>query len=295
MGDRNYTSVEASDFSMLVRNANHSFSSLFDSIHRDPFQANTRRHRKSLLVVSLLGFALIYTGITPTKITNLGIDFSPGNQQGILTMFSMLITYFLILFFINGVSDFVSWKLERRSKKEMFENEITKLKDHLVREEFLIGEVYRENNPGRLSGVESLDGNLRNRKLLDSLYESSEDLVRKVAQEKYCFGIVTKNDLSNLSITQVLGVIIGFRAYQSLGIDDRAFPSHQWREVNLNRELFSAGRLTDQSGFLKIRLRDKWSFFNPVRLVLEYSVPIGFALGTLAALMVEILYLDGAF
>lgn len=94
----------------------------------DPLSEVTRRERKLLLGLSVVSLIVVKTGLIPTKISALGVELSITNQQSLLSLFSLVLCYFLTAFLIYGVSDFMGWHRAIRRQREQFE------KERLIRE-----------------------------------------------------------------------------------------------------------------------------------------------------------------
>lgn len=77
----------------------------------DPLKEITRKERRYLLGVSVLGIAIVKAGIVPTKLTTFGVEFEKVNQQWLLLVLGFVILYFLIAFIIYSTSDFIVWRL----------------------------------------------------------------------------------------------------------------------------------------------------------------------------------------
>lgn len=82
---------------------------------RDPLTEVTRKERRALLGMSVLGIALVKTGFVPTKISALGIEFSQADQKSILTILAFVVIYFLVAFVVYATTDFLTWRLAFRS------------------------------------------------------------------------------------------------------------------------------------------------------------------------------------
>lgn len=76
---------------------------------RDPLSDITRKERKFLLGICAIAITIVKTGLIPTKISALGVDFSPLDQKSILVILTIIVAYFLAAFLIYAVSDFVAW------------------------------------------------------------------------------------------------------------------------------------------------------------------------------------------
>jgi len=77
---------------------------------KDPLSDVTRKERRTLLGVSALGIVMVKTGLVPTKISALGIDFSPTDQKTILQAVAVVVIYFLVAFITYAASDFLAWR-----------------------------------------------------------------------------------------------------------------------------------------------------------------------------------------
>lgn len=80
---------------------------------KDPLSPATREERKILLAVSAIGLAIDVLGLVPTKISSLGIDFSPGIHATTKLMISVIIVYFLAAFLIYAWHDYTFGRFSR--------------------------------------------------------------------------------------------------------------------------------------------------------------------------------------
>lgn len=78
---------------------------------KDPISNVTRKVRKSLLVVSLLGITIPQTALIPTRITTLGVDLTQADQETLYLILSLIIVYFLFSFIVYSISDFIRWRI----------------------------------------------------------------------------------------------------------------------------------------------------------------------------------------
>lgn len=102
---------------------NHNFE---QSLLRDALSEVARKERRSLLGISLFGITLKNSGMVPSKIPSLGIEFQLADQQTLLLIVAFIILYFIVAFIIYAASDYLSWKLEIKSwvlEKTVSENE----------------------------------------------------------------------------------------------------------------------------------------------------------------------------
>ena len=78
----------------------------------DPLSEVTRKERRALLGVSALGMAMSATGLIPTKISALGIEFPPTEQASFVWAITGVVFFYLIAFIVYAWSDYISWKIE---------------------------------------------------------------------------------------------------------------------------------------------------------------------------------------
>ena len=81
----------------------------------------SRRERHALLVASAIGLTMASTGLLPTKISALGIDFSISDQAAMLKLLAAAILYLLLAFSAHSYADYMEWltafQAARRSTK----------------------------------------------------------------------------------------------------------------------------------------------------------------------------------
>ena len=82
---------------------------------RNPLSEVTRSERRTLLGASAVGIIIVKTGLVPSKISALGIEFSQADQKSLLFAIAAIITYFLAAFMVYAASDFLSWRLSMYS------------------------------------------------------------------------------------------------------------------------------------------------------------------------------------
>lgn len=86
--------------------------SISDIRSQDPLSEHSRKERRNLLLICLLGLIMKKAGLIPTKISTLGIEFTQTNQSTLLLLTGLLVTYYLISFIIYSFTDFVAWRLD---------------------------------------------------------------------------------------------------------------------------------------------------------------------------------------
>jgi hypothetical protein len=97
---------------------------------KDPLSEETRKSRKLLLAFSFIGIAIVHTGFIPTKIESMGIKFEKVDQDNILFLLGIVVSYFLLSFLVYAFSDFLiirvnllyNWKLIIDEKIKAIEN-----------------------------------------------------------------------------------------------------------------------------------------------------------------------------
>ncbi len=82
---------------------------------RDPLSQVTRNERRFLLGVSMVGITLVKTGLVPSRISALGIEFTKTDQKSLLFIVALITAYFVVAFTIYAVSDFIAWRLVYRA------------------------------------------------------------------------------------------------------------------------------------------------------------------------------------
>ena len=63
---------------------------------RDPLSDTTRKERRSLLGASALGIVIVKSGLVPSKITALGIEFTRTDQRALLAALAAVVVYLLV-------------------------------------------------------------------------------------------------------------------------------------------------------------------------------------------------------
>jgi len=78
------------------------------AILKSPLSDDTKNERRNLLVASAIGIIIVKTGLIPTKISALGIEFSQTDKTMLLKILAWIMIYLTISFSIYALSDFVS-------------------------------------------------------------------------------------------------------------------------------------------------------------------------------------------
>ena len=82
---------------------------------QDALTATTRRIRTALLVFSVLGFIMKKTGLVPSKIAGLGIEFTADHRTSLTLIVLLATLYFLVAFVVYALADFSKWQLTLRA------------------------------------------------------------------------------------------------------------------------------------------------------------------------------------
>ena len=117
----------------------------------DPLGEETRKERRFLLALSLISIVIVKTGLMPTKISALGVEFTPSDQVTILWVMIFLIVYALGAFVIYGFSDFVKWQASQRLVAKKAFSERSTLEDLLEKEAEKIIATLLEKEPELIS------------------------------------------------------------------------------------------------------------------------------------------------
>ena len=79
---------------------------------REPLSETTRKARKNLLALSVIGIAINRGGLIPKEISSLGIIFEQHNQDSLILLLAVIISYHLSAFIIYSFSESQAWKLD---------------------------------------------------------------------------------------------------------------------------------------------------------------------------------------
>ncbi|MCD4724549.1 MAG: hypothetical protein K8R63_06860 [Bacteroidales bacterium] len=86
------------------------YSEQTNIVLKDPLSPISRKTRRNLLISSLITVFIVYSGLIPTKITSLGIEFSNANKSYILIVLGCVVVYFITAFYVSGIADYRIWK-----------------------------------------------------------------------------------------------------------------------------------------------------------------------------------------
>lgn len=84
----------------------------------DPLREVTRKERRMLLGLSLLGLAVAFTGLTPQSIPAFGITFEPSDREALRQLFAGMLTFFLAAFLLYGWTDFLTWRMNYHKERQ---------------------------------------------------------------------------------------------------------------------------------------------------------------------------------
>ena len=85
-----------------------------DLVSYDPLTEVTRRERTALLGLSMLGLALVAVPLIPEKFGVFGLEFTKLNQKNFLSIYALLLGYYVAAFSIYAFTDFVAWRRTER-------------------------------------------------------------------------------------------------------------------------------------------------------------------------------------
>lgn len=92
---------------------------------QDPLTGTTRHMRSSLLASSVLGLIIAKTGLIPSRIGDLGIEFTADHRASLIIIVLFTVLYFFVAFLVYALSDFSRWQLSLRAsllRKKAIEN-----------------------------------------------------------------------------------------------------------------------------------------------------------------------------
>ena len=77
----------------------------------NPLNEVTRKDRRALLGISVIGIIIVKGNIMPAKLTALGIEFGKTDQNFLLLVIVLITLYFLFAFASYASSDFLEFKI----------------------------------------------------------------------------------------------------------------------------------------------------------------------------------------
>jgi hypothetical protein len=81
----------------------------------DPFSVVTRAERRSLLVTNLILFAVVFGGLTPSRISALGIETTTFHRRLLVALLIGVAMYFLCAFLLYARADLQAWHQVEKS------------------------------------------------------------------------------------------------------------------------------------------------------------------------------------
>lgn len=87
-------------------------SKYLDIFSKDPLSSSTYQNRKYLLFISLATIAIYKAGFLPKKISWADIELSKSNLESLKFFLFIILTYFLISFFISSIFEIITWLKE---------------------------------------------------------------------------------------------------------------------------------------------------------------------------------------
>jgi len=116
----------------------------------DPLREVTRKDRRALLRISVIGIVIVKANIMPTKLTAFGIEFGKTDQNFLLLAIFLITLYFLFAFAIYAFSDLMEFQID---VKRLFKERKTLknfVKDPYVKEEEEVARRYINRSIGAL-------------------------------------------------------------------------------------------------------------------------------------------------
>jgi len=84
----------------------------------EPLNETTRKHRRNLLIFSLIGIVTTKANLFPKKIQALGIELDIADNEKLLIILSFVIIYFLSTFIVYFYSEFYTMYFKIISQRE---------------------------------------------------------------------------------------------------------------------------------------------------------------------------------
>lgn len=82
----------------------------------DALSQHTRSVRKTLLVASTISLTVAMTGLIPTKIDALGVEFSQVDRNSMILLMAAVVAFMLLSFIVTAASDFTAWRISYASR-----------------------------------------------------------------------------------------------------------------------------------------------------------------------------------
>ncbi|EKO3524407.1 hypothetical protein SD340_004302 [Vibrio fluvialis] len=126
---------------------------------REPLNDTTRKARRNLLAVSVIGIITTKVGLVPTKITAFGIEFSAANLEALMTLLALATLYFLLTFVTYVFSELQAWqvlitsqeleKFKERTEVLTFHSSLLSTPNYEFEEEFRLQaeRIYSKTKP----------------------------------------------------------------------------------------------------------------------------------------------------
>ena len=114
-----------------------------DVLASDPLSDIARKERRALVAVSALGLIIAKSGLIPLRISALGIEFDPTDQDVLVNAVAFAVLYFLVGFMIYGSQDFAASRLALFRSIDEARRQEQQAQDNVVRRKklFWIGAI----------------------------------------------------------------------------------------------------------------------------------------------------------
>ena len=121
---------------------------------RDPLTPVTRKERLYLLAVSMIGIAIVQTGLVPSKIATFGIELDKPDRSALLFLLALVTAYFLVAFIVYAASDYVAREKELMAAREREQSRL-RYREVAIRLDISEEYVRRLYSAGELEGFAS--------------------------------------------------------------------------------------------------------------------------------------------
>lgn len=236
------------------------------TILTDPLSEETRKERRNLLGVSALGIIIIYTGLIPTKISALGVDFDKTDQSVILNILAATIGYFFVGFVLYFISDIWRFQVEHFLDTETYFSNSIKFNSEITNNFIKITDEHKQLTEEVINAMEDFDKaseSLENQTKYVSELKQSETKYDKVREEAFQKQVKLRAEITKL---------------------DEKIKTLRNRSLELQKQ----SKLEDQKGRKsdeKETLRKSSAIILGVRLIFDIILPLGVGIWAIVILL----------
>lgn len=76
----------------------------------DPLSPIARAERRNLLLASTVAILIAHVNLVPTRISALGLEFTPPAQASFVVITALVVGYFIVAFTTYAIADFFVWR-----------------------------------------------------------------------------------------------------------------------------------------------------------------------------------------